>query len=197
MQALGPRIKKLRLEAGLNKAALARLVGVSDVTVSYWESGAIKQIGHERLVALANAFDCPLSELLSDEAPGTPQILRLSTTPPEPWHQRPWLNIPTSLVSDDTLPTECYLATPGDDEVFDFLSNGDLAAIVPLNTFQHAGLYLIEHQQRVMIRHLEQGPNGELQLLRDAQSTDDADIADASLRLYGKLQTRWRLQDTG
>ena len=38
------------MEAGLSKAALARRVGVSDVTISYWESGTIKQIGHERLL---------------------------------------------------------------------------------------------------------------------------------------------------
>ena len=58
MESLGSRIKQLRLRAKLNKAALARKVGVSDVTISYWESGAIKQIGHERLVALADALDC-------------------------------------------------------------------------------------------------------------------------------------------
>ena len=56
MESLGSRIKQLRLRAKLNKAALARKVGVSDVTISYWESGAIKQIGHERLVALADAL---------------------------------------------------------------------------------------------------------------------------------------------
>ncbi len=42
MHLLGPRIKALREEAKLNKAALARRVGVSDVTISYWESGAIR-----------------------------------------------------------------------------------------------------------------------------------------------------------
>ncbi|WP_035590780.1 helix-turn-helix domain-containing protein, partial [Halomonas sp. KM-1] len=64
MDSLGNRIKQLRLQANLNKAALARKVGVSDVTISYWESGAIKQIGHERLVALADALGCTLGQLL-------------------------------------------------------------------------------------------------------------------------------------
>ena len=34
MESLGSRIKQLRLRAKLNKAALARKVGVSDVTIS-------------------------------------------------------------------------------------------------------------------------------------------------------------------
>ena len=80
MESLGSRIKQLRLRAKLNKAALARKVGVSDVTISYWESGAIKQIGHERLVALADALDCSLATLL--EGDSAPQLLTLTHTGP-------------------------------------------------------------------------------------------------------------------
>ncbi|MDR5904413.1 helix-turn-helix transcriptional regulator [Franzmannia qiaohouensis] len=195
MQALGPRIKQLRLEAGLNKAALARLVGVSDVTISYWESGAIKQIGHERLVALANAFGYPLDELLSDRAPETARIFTLTATPPAPWeaHPRQHVSLPASMLDDTHLSAECYLVTAGTGEKIDFLEVGDLAAIAPLATFQRPGLYLIEHQQRLMIRQLQQGPTGELLMLRSGQALGEAATADASLRLYGKVQARWRL----
>src|SRR5690554_2443100 len=85
MDSLGPRIKELRLEASLNKAALARKVGVSDVTISYWESGAIRQIGHERLVALAQALGCPLSRLLEGDSGSRTVPLYLGTHPPAPW----------------------------------------------------------------------------------------------------------------
>ncbi|APX92391.1 hypothetical protein BWR19_05240 [Halomonas sp. 1513] len=195
MQALGPRIKQLRLEAGLNKAALARLVGVSDVTISYWESGAIKQIGHERLVALANAFGCPLDELLSERSPETAQVFTLTTTPPAPWqpYPRQHVTLPTQLLGDAHLGTECFLVTPGEGEQIEFLAPGDLAAITPLATFQRPGLYLIEHQQQLLIRQLQQGSTGELLLLRDGEPLDEAATADASLRLYGKIQARWRL----
>ncbi|WP_224750210.1 helix-turn-helix domain-containing protein [Halomonas sp. ML-15] len=198
MQALGPRIKQLRLKAGLNKAALARLVGVSDVTISYWESGAIKQIGHERLVALANAFGCPLDELLSERSPETAQVFTLTTTPPAPWHPHPrqHVSLPDNLLGDAHLGADCYLLTPGEGENIEFLAPGDLAAITPLTTFQRPGLYLLEYQQSLLVRHVQQGPTGELLLLCDGQSLDQAATADASLRLYGKFQARWQLQAT-
>ncbi len=85
MDSLGNRIKQLRLQANLNKAALARKVGVSDVTISYWESGAIKQIGHERLVALADALGCTLGQLLEGETQLVTTPLYLRGQPPAPW----------------------------------------------------------------------------------------------------------------
>ncbi|WP_082140362.1 helix-turn-helix domain-containing protein [Halomonas sp. PR-M31] len=69
MEALGARIKQLRQQAKLSKAGLARKVGVSDVSISYWESGTIRQIGHERLLALAEALGCSLDDLLKTPIP--------------------------------------------------------------------------------------------------------------------------------
>lgn len=61
---LGNLIRKHRLETGLNKAELARLIGVSDVSVTYWERGQIKQIGHERLGKLAQVLGIDTYALL-------------------------------------------------------------------------------------------------------------------------------------
>lgn len=197
MDALGPRIKRLRQQANLNKAALARLVGVSDVTISYWESGAIKQIGHERLVALSEALKCPLSELLADQPQSSPQVLHLTVVPPIPWHAAPkhCITLPRELlISSTDLETDCYLVTPAPDQTFDFLAHGDLAAISPTTTFQRAGLYVIEHQSQIKIRRLQQSPTGELRLTGESEADNDTTIADASLRLHGKVQARWRLQ---
>lgn len=66
IQDIAERIRQLREAAGLNKAELARRIGVSDVTVTYWERGSIKQIGHERLMSLASALEITVSELLDD-----------------------------------------------------------------------------------------------------------------------------------
>lgn len=63
---LKEKIKKHRLRLKLNKAQLAREVNVTDVTVSYWESGAIKQIGSGKLISLASVFGMSVSELLED-----------------------------------------------------------------------------------------------------------------------------------
>lgn len=66
MTELGQRIAERRIALGLNKAALGRLVGVSDVTVMYWERGQIKEIGHKKLLRLAQVFGCTVSELLDE-----------------------------------------------------------------------------------------------------------------------------------
>lgn len=197
MDALGPRIKRLRQQANLTKAALARLVGVSDVTISYWESGAIKQIGHERLVALASSLGCPLSELLDDRPKPTPQILELNTTPPVPWldKARSPITLPQELLfSSAGVETECLLVTPSPDQHFDFLACGDLAAVTPTTTFQRVGLYVVEHRSKIQVRRLQQGPTGELHLVGESQAEDEVTVADATLRLHGKIQARWRLQ---
>jgi transcriptional regulator with XRE-family HTH domain len=66
MNNLSKQIKKRREALGMDKATLARKVGVSDVTLIYWESGQIKQIGHIRLLSLASSLECTVSELLED-----------------------------------------------------------------------------------------------------------------------------------
>ena len=63
---IGTRLTAFREAAGMNKQQLARRAGVSDVSIGYWESGTIKQIGHERLMALADALDITVSELVGD-----------------------------------------------------------------------------------------------------------------------------------
>lgn len=62
----GARLTELRLARKLNKAKLARMVGVSDVTISYWESGKIKSLTRENLMSLAGALDMLVSEIIDD-----------------------------------------------------------------------------------------------------------------------------------
>ncbi|MDC8802439.1 helix-turn-helix transcriptional regulator [Halomonas pacifica] len=171
MESLGPRIKQLRLHAQLNKAALARRVGVSDVTISYWESGAIKQIGHERLVALAEALGCPLSQLLDDGALGGQQPLRLSHHLPLPWSAQ---GAPTLMLDGEK--AAAYLVAAAGDEAFEALPAGALAAIRPLSLFQGTGLYLVEVEGRLDLHRLEAEPEG--------------------IDLHGKVVARWaRLEE--
>lgn len=193
METLGPRIKTLRLEAKLNKAALARRVGVSDVTISYWESGAIKQIGHERLVALAQALNCPLSRLLEDEGPGA-SPLYLRRRPPLPWQdgQQRSIDLPIELVPGQHWDGDCHLVTPGPDETFDFLEAGDLVAIATTDIFRQPGLYLIEDDSELVMRRVTQGPTGELLFQR--QESDELIPYAPSCRLVGKVVAHWRAQ---
>ncbi|MFD1207695.1 helix-turn-helix domain-containing protein [Modicisalibacter tunisiensis] len=198
MDALGSRIKALRLKANLSKAALARRVGVSDVTISYWESGTIRQIGHERLLALADALDCTLADLLEDTpAPSTPMgILALHAREAAPWerHDASLISLlgelPLARVDKD-----CHLITPGPGERFDFLDSGDLAAIRPLETFQEDGLYLVAYLDRLAIRRLDRTPSGELRIAGEHGTPETLSLAALPFRLLGQLRARWQLRD--
>ena len=46
-------LKDRRLELGLTQAEIARFVGVSEATVSRWESGDIASMRQNRIAALA------------------------------------------------------------------------------------------------------------------------------------------------
>lgn len=192
MQSLGPRIKALRLEAQLNKAALARRVGVSDVTISYWESGAIKQIGHERLVALAQALECPLSRLLEGDGSGRAAPLYLRRHPPAPWQDRHAgrIDLPFELVPDLEWDGDCFLVTPAPDEPFDYLAPGDLVAMAPTETFRRPGLYLIQQEGEHRVRHVSQAADGALRFV--ASGTDTPTGYTPDTLLLGKLLARWQ-----
>lgn len=138
MESLGSRIKQLRLRAKLNKAALARKVGVSDVTISYWESGAIKQIGHERLVALADALGCSLATLL--EGDSAPELLTLTHTGPLPWEQvqATTIKVPNHLPLSIDWKAPCVMATPGADTDFSPVGAGGLMLLGPTHVFHKA-----------------------------------------------------------
>ncbi len=192
MHSLGPRIKALRLEAQLNKAALARRVGVSDVTISYWESGAIKQIGHERLVALAQALECPLSRLLEGDGSGRAAPLYLRRHPPAPWQDRHAgrIDLPFELVPDLEWDGDCFLVTPAPDEPFDYLAPGDLVAMAPTEIFRRPGLYLIQQEGEHRVRHVSQAADGALRFV--ASGTDTPTGYTPDTLLLGKLLARWQ-----
>ncbi|WP_110666150.1 helix-turn-helix domain-containing protein [Salinicola halophilus] len=202
MDGLGPRIKQLRLQAGLSKAALARRVGVSDVTISYWESGTIKQIGHERLVALTSALDCSLRELLDEDAmnaiAGIPsqagcKVLSLKADRAAPWERDSGRESDLSTVQ--LLMEDGQLVTPAEGENFDFLVEGDLAAISPTESLQQDGLYLIEREGRLNIQYLERLASGRMRV--SGEQLDGASvesIRNPPFRILGQLRARWRRQ---
>ncbi|SDO40763.1 helix-turn-helix domain-containing protein [Vreelandella arcis] len=159
MESLGSRIKQLRLRAKLNKAALARNVGVSDVTISYWESGAIKQIGHERLVALAEALDCSLATLL--EGNSAPLLPTLNNEGPLPWEQvqSTSLTVPEHLPLKANWKAPCMMVTPGPDTNFAPAKPGDLLLLGPTQVFHKAGQYLVEKDGQLQLTQLSKAAN--------------------------------------
>ena len=71
---LKDKIKALREAAEMNKAQLGRAVGVSDVTVGYWESGAIKTMSADNLLKLSGVFGLSVSEMLDDPLKDKPGL---------------------------------------------------------------------------------------------------------------------------
>ncbi|WP_412176367.1 helix-turn-helix domain-containing protein [Halomonas sp. HP20-15] len=183
------------MKANLSKAALARRVGVSDVTISYWESGTIKQIGHERLVALAEALDCNLSDLLQ----GTPAtqipygVLPLRVLQPPPWMTTSGQLVPSSIGLPSSEITEgCHLVTPAPGERFDFLTEGDLAAIRPLDTFDDDGLYLLECDDALQVRHISRNAQGKLRIRDERSELDNVLISALPFRVLAQVRVHWR-----
>lgn len=60
-------MKQRRLELSLTMADVAKAVGVSEATVSRWESGNISDMRHSRIVALANVLKISPSVIMGWE----------------------------------------------------------------------------------------------------------------------------------
>lgn len=62
---LGERIKELRLECGLSQIELAKLIGVSQKAIDYWERN-VNEPKASYLIALVKAFEISYDEFFND-----------------------------------------------------------------------------------------------------------------------------------
>ena len=65
---LQDKIRNIRLEHNMSQVALAKLIGASPTSVSYWESG-LRSPKIEQLMKIADAFLINWTDLLDDDAP--------------------------------------------------------------------------------------------------------------------------------
>ncbi|REC95844.1 helix-turn-helix domain-containing protein [Kushneria indalinina] len=182
MNELGERIRKLREQCGLSKAELARRVGVSDVTISYWENGTIKRVGHSRLEPLARALRCSISHLLSNtrDTSGGSHAMLLSlplyplTISPETVgiNAVPISHFPMGFIDNGLIKKDDYLLTPQHPGHFDFCPPGTLMLARHCSRFNGNGLYLIEKDARMMVKRVEQAFNMILNIFGEANSHD-------------------------
>ena len=68
-------IKQRRIELGLTMADLAQLVGVSEATVSRWESGDIANMKRDKIVSLAKALHVSPSFIMEWDEPETDDLV--------------------------------------------------------------------------------------------------------------------------
>lgn len=64
MPSLQERIKEMRLSCGLTLLQVANKLGIKEATMQRYESGGIRNIKHETIVALAEIFGCTPSYLM-------------------------------------------------------------------------------------------------------------------------------------
>lgn len=65
METLGDRIERLRNAKQLTQQQLAKIIGVSRVAVTKWESGATKNMKLDNLLALCDLFELGAESLIS------------------------------------------------------------------------------------------------------------------------------------
>lgn len=63
MNKFAERLKELRTEAGLSRAALAKKVNVSERLISYWENGK-RECDFDMLILLADILSVSVDYLL-------------------------------------------------------------------------------------------------------------------------------------
>lgn len=65
------RLRSIRKSHGLTMKELGSLVGVSESTISYIESGR-RNPGYELLLKLGEALDCSVTDIIGDGVSGSP-----------------------------------------------------------------------------------------------------------------------------
>lgn len=67
MKISGEKIKQIRTEKGLSRAALSRISGISIRTLEDWEAGKRNPRNFDLIDAVANALKCSTSDFYDDE----------------------------------------------------------------------------------------------------------------------------------
>ncbi|WP_342768375.1 helix-turn-helix domain-containing protein [Kushneria sinocarnis] len=204
MNQLGARIRSLREQAGLSKAALARRVGVSDVTISYWENGIIQRIGHSRLQPLARALGCNITQLLGQQEERIEEPRAQMNYHALPMfvfdHSPESLNTgrsPISQLARSFLPARLrqlgdHLLLPDPACRFPFCEPGNFLLAERCTGFREEGLYLLEQHQHLTIRHVAQPSRHEIRLQDDQQHTIEQSAA--GIRLHARLRAIWHFE---
>ncbi len=79
----GEKLRARRLEKGMTLQQVGDLVGVGKSTVRKWETGMIRNMGRDKILALAEALDLRPSELLGEEPEEEEEIRPAPSPKPE------------------------------------------------------------------------------------------------------------------
>ncbi|WP_048307185.1 hypothetical protein [Halomonas sp. PR-M31] len=90
---------------------------------------------------------------------------------------------------------DCHLVTPASGEKFDFIETGDLAAVLPTNTFLQDGLYILERFGQLIVRYLSRTDNGDIDISDESKHMEQAPASDLPYKLLGQVRALWQLTD--
>ena len=79
---IGEKMREQRIRKGMTLQQVGDLVGVGKSTVRKWETGMIRNMGRDKILALAEVLDLRPSELLGEE-PGEEETRPVPSPEPE------------------------------------------------------------------------------------------------------------------
>lgn len=93
MGEIGNMIYRRRLELGLTLEDVAQAVGVGRSTVRKWENGMIKNMGRDKIAALAAVLHLNPVDFVPNDTPETDAISKQDLDRLEDLHQNPRLGL--------------------------------------------------------------------------------------------------------
>ena len=133
---INQKLKKRRLDLGLTMSELSKRVGVSEATISRWESGDIANMKRDKIVLLAKALNVTPSFIMEwDDKTDGDRIRAIPGTRPATVKTIPLfteLSCGQPVFADESI--NCYIPV-GDDIEADFCltANGDSMAGARIN----------------------------------------------------------------
>lgn len=139
MKLINNLLKDKRKDKGLTMKEVAKAVGVSEATVSRWESGEIANMGRSKIYALSKILDLSPAEIMgiSDDAPLPPNVVPLKSVEYIPLIGKiacgtPILaeqNIERKILLPDTVKADFALRCEGDSMIDVGIEDGDIVYI--------------------------------------------------------------------
>lgn len=204
MTKINVLLKERRKEKGLTMREVARAVGVSEATVSRWESGNIANMGRSKISALSKILNLSPAEIMGieDEAPkgSEKELFTYNPTHKIPILGRISAGLP--LYADEHVEGYIYTELNGDNEYFGLrvkgdsmtaarICEGDIIIVRKQETVEEGeiAVVMIENEDATVKRYHRNGNTVMLtpQSYNPEHQTQVYDLRKTNVRIIGKV----------